>query len=137
MKRRAEFLVEKRDGRLEWLRASKLCRSVHLALLQERIDEPWRAMDIATTVLAALRLRAVRAGTREDAPLRSTDLADAVQQVLVANGMRLAAHAYGRVRSERARRRAALQVQGLPGDRGAGSEPLPDTGGLSTGRFEA
>ena len=32
VKRQAEFLVRKRDGRCEWLRATKLARSIHAAL---------------------------------------------------------------------------------------------------------
>ena len=32
---RASFLVEKRDGRVERLRATKLGRSIHLALLAD------------------------------------------------------------------------------------------------------
>ena len=44
MKRRTEHLVEKRDGRREFLRATKLARSVHLALYEIGVDEDWRAL---------------------------------------------------------------------------------------------
>jgi hypothetical protein len=44
MKRRTEHLVEKRDGRTEFLRATKLARSIHLAMHSVGVDEDWRAL---------------------------------------------------------------------------------------------
>jgi hypothetical protein len=66
MKRRTEHLVEKRDGRREYLRATKLARSIHLALCGVGVDEDWRALELANVVLEGLRRR------------RSDDDADAV-----------------------------------------------------------
>ena len=57
MKRRTEHLVEKRDGRTEFLRATKLARSIHLALHSTGVDEDWRALEVTSTVLAGLRDR--------------------------------------------------------------------------------
>ena len=57
MKRRTEHLVEKRDGRREYLRATKLARSIHLALFEIGVDEDWRALELATVVLEGLRTR--------------------------------------------------------------------------------
>ena len=54
MKRRSEHLVQKRDGRTEFLRATKLARSIHLALQSVGVDEDWRALDVSTAVLAGL-----------------------------------------------------------------------------------
>ena len=45
MKRRTEHLVEKRDGRTEFVRATKLARSIHLALSSVGVDEDWRAIE--------------------------------------------------------------------------------------------
>jgi hypothetical protein len=112
MKRRVEFLVEKRDGRLEWLRASKLARSIHLAFLGSGVNEDWRALDVATAVLAGLRER--RAGEerqgRQPATLKTAELADAVQHVLVATGAPTAAAAYGAVSAQRSRQRRSLEA---------------------------
>lgn len=108
MKRRAEFLVEKRDGRREWLRASKLARSIHLALLSVHAAEGWRAVDLAEAVLAGIRGRIRRDTGHELAPLVTAELAEAVQQVLLATGFSTAAYAYARVGAERRRRKAVL-----------------------------
>ena len=112
MKRRVEFLVEKRDGRTEWLRASKLARSIHLALLGAGVNEDWRALDVASAVLAGLRERRAteeRQG-RAVAMLKTADLADAVQHVLVATGAPMAAAAYGAVAVQRSRQRRSLEA---------------------------
>lgn len=112
MKRRPEFLVAKRDGRTEWLRATKLARSVHLALQGSGIDEDWRALEIASAVLAGLRARHdLQACSGRPVCLLSTgELADAVQEVLVAIGQPRAAAAYGAVGAERSRRRRSLSA---------------------------
>ena len=107
MKRRTEFLVEKRDGRRVWLRASKLARSIFLALQSAEIDEPWRAMDLASSVLTGLRSK-----HGDDAVLTTDLLAEAVQRVLEATGFQVAAGAYDRVGAERRRRRVALSPVG-------------------------
>ena len=110
MKRQAEFLVEKRDGRTEWLRATKLARSVHLALRSSGVDEDWRALEVANAVLIGLRQKRAH-GLADGASLPSlstTELADAVQHVLVATGHPAAAAAFGAVGCDRHRRRAAF-----------------------------
>jgi hypothetical protein len=127
MKRRAEFLVEKRDGRTEWLRATKLARSIQLALHSAGVDEDWRALEIASAVLMGLRGRraaATAAGTAAG-PLRTAELADAVQHVLVVTGQPAAAAAYGAVAVERSRRRQAIEAVSRSALLGAA--PLGDT----------
>ena len=57
MKRRAEHLVEKRDGRTEWLRTTKLARSVHQALCSVGVNEDWRALEVANAVIQGVRAR--------------------------------------------------------------------------------
>lgn len=121
MKRRAEHLVQKRDGRREYLRATKLARSIHLALQSVGIDEDWRALELANVVLMALRQKQDAAGAAEAAVvsagmLTTTDLADAVQHLLVVTGQPAAAVAYGAVAAERSRRRQSLAVLGRSAD---------------------
>lgn len=120
MKRRTEHLVEKRDGRTEFLRATKLARSIHLALHSVGVDEDWRALELANVLLLALREKrhAVPRGT-EIAMLTTADIADAVQHVLVVTGQPQAAVAYGAVAAERTRRRRSLATLGRFGDAAA------------------
>lgn len=106
MRRRADCLVEKRDGRREWLRASKLARSIHLALQAAGAPEPWRALEVAEAVLVGLRHRRA-----EGLSLPTAMLADGVSRVLLAIGYPVAALQYERVGAELRRRRAALQAQ--------------------------
>jgi hypothetical protein len=111
MKRRAEFLVEKRDGRREWLRATKLARSIHLALSASGASEPWRAIDLAEAVLGALRLRRVERGQGgDDGTLSTLEISDAVQHALIATGFGAAAWSFTRVGAERRRRGALLSL---------------------------
>ena len=139
MKRRSEHLVQKRDGRTEFLRATKLARSIHLALQSVGVDEDWRAIEIGAAVLAGVRQRSdlpSKAGSavssdsastvHEAEPLVGDDgsvprrgvtlttemLADAVQRVLVANGQAAAAVAFGAVATERSRRRSSMARMG-------------------------
>jgi hypothetical protein len=127
MKRRTEHLVEKRDGRREFLRATKLARSIHLALYEIGVDEDWRALELASVVLEGLRSRqredASKAGgklggvkTTEPVVLRADDIADAVQHLLVVTGQPAAAVSYGAVRAERVRRRDAVATMAPPAD---------------------
>ena len=135
MKRRSEHLVQKRDGRLEFLRSTKLARSIHLALRSVGVDEDWRALEITTAVLTGLRVRqgVIAAGggisgssipvssapaSGGDGPpvLTTTELATAVQHVLVATGHPAAAVAFDAVAIERLRRRSVL----ASADRGLG-----------------
>ena len=108
MKRRAEFLVEKRDGRREWLRATKLTHSILRAFGSVDADlpnagEPWRAMDVACSVLTGLR------SLHGENEVLTTDLlAEAVPRVLLATGHASAASAYENVGAEQQRRRRAL-----------------------------
>ncbi|MBL9080028.1 MAG: hypothetical protein JNL08_21225 [Planctomycetes bacterium] len=112
MKRRTEHLVEKRDGRTEFLRATKLARSIHLALHSVGVDEDWRALELANVLLLALREK------RSDVtvPLSTNEIADAVQHLLVVTGQPSAAVAYGAVAAERKRRRRSLATLGRFGD---------------------
>lgn len=112
MKRRAEFLVEKRDGRREWLRATKLARSIHLALAAIGAGEAWRAVDLAETVLTALRKRNALRG--DGGSLSTIEIADAVQQVLIATGFPGAAWAFTQVGAERRRRSVLLALERQP-----------------------
>ena len=108
MKRRTEHLVEKRDGRREFLRATKLARSIHLALFDIGVDEDWRALELAMVLLEGLRDKRSRGGEVGDVVLTTTELADAVQHVLVVTGQPAAAVSYGAVRAERLRRRQSV-----------------------------
>ena len=118
MKRRTEHLVEKRDGRREFLRATKLARSIHLALFEIGVDEDWRALELATVVLEGLRTR--RTGDPEASVpggslvLSSGEIADAVQHLLVVTGQPAAAVSYGAVQAERGRRRQAVATMEMP-----------------------
>ncbi len=112
MKRRSEHLVKKRDGRMEFLRATKLARSVHLALQSVGVDEDWRALDVTTAVLAGLRARREQVLLDGAPVLSTTELASAVQGVLVANGHAAAAVAFEATQKDRALRRAMLSSRG-------------------------
>lgn len=108
MKRRTEHLVEKRDGRREFLRATKLARSVHLALYAIGVDEDWRAIDVASAVLEGLRHRRKNEGEVGPVVLTTLEIADSVQHLLVVTGQPAAAVSYGAVQAERARRRQSV-----------------------------
>ncbi|MBL8756724.1 MAG: hypothetical protein JNK15_25735 [Planctomycetes bacterium] len=124
MKRRAEHLVNKRDGRREYLRATKLARSIHLALHSVGVDEDWRALELANVVLAALRTKKRPDGASEDdVMLSTTEIGDAVQHVLVVTGQPQAAVAFGAVAAERSRRRSSLAL--LSRNAAFGDAPLP------------
>ncbi len=142
MRRRTEHLVRKRDGRTEFLRATKLARSIHLALHSVGVDEDWRALEVANVVLQALRQKrsgdvdgAVSAAAGETALaglLSTTEISDAVQHLLVVTGQPSAAVAYGAVAAERTRRRRSLATIGRFGDSGIPVAPIP--GGTLHGR---
>lgn len=115
MKRRTEHLVEKRDGRREFLRATKLARSVHLALFEIGVDEDWRALELATVVLEGLRQKRAAKSDKValsvgQVVLTTAEIADAVQHLLVVTGQPTAAVAYGAVQAERSRRRQLVGV---------------------------
>ena len=112
MKRRSEHLVQKRDGRQEFLRATKLARSVHLALQSVGVDEDWRALEITSAVLTGLRCRRSSLADAGVAVLSTIELAAAVQGVLVANGHAAAAVAFEAMQKERCMRRAILSPEG-------------------------
>ena len=103
MKRRKEHLVEKRDGRSEFLRSTKLARSIDQAMRSVGVDEGWRALELAGVVLVALKQRAEeRSSTKASGAvathtglLTTAEIADAVQHVLVVTGQPNAAVAYG------------------------------------------
>lgn len=112
MKRRSEHLVRKRDGRTEFLRATKLARSVHLALQSVGVDEDWRALEVTTAVLTGLRCRREAVAEGEAGVLSTVELASAVQGVLVANGHAAAAVAFEAMQRERTLRRQMLSPTG-------------------------
>lgn len=118
MKRRTEHLVEKRDGRREYLRATKLARSIHLALFEIGVDEDWRALELATVVLEGLRTRRrdekESASRRDPLVLNTVEIADAVQHLLVVTGQPAAAVSYGAVQAERGRRRQSVATMAPP-----------------------
>ena len=133
MKRQASFRVRKRDGRVEWMRASKLSRSIALALtaaeslVDERapqvafsVDDPggglvtecqedWRAIDMATAVITGL-CGELDDSSDEIAKWTAERIAQAVQQVLSATGYEAAATAYARARDIQSRRRGVLHA---------------------------
>lgn len=130
MRRRSEHLVRKRDGRTEFLRATKLARSIHLALHSVGVDEDWRALELANVVLQALRQKreATVVGTDAGATavmLTTTELSDAVQHLLVVTGQPTAAVAYGAVAAERVRRRRSLATLGRVTEFGIPMAHLP------------
>jgi hypothetical protein len=112
MKRRAEFLVRKRDGRKEWLRATKLGRSIQLAAAAatagDVIVEEWWALELTEAVLQGLRQK-----RRKDEVLTTARLSQAVQQVFVATGFPQAAEVYRRAGAEQRHRRAVLWTRRL------------------------
>jgi len=103
VKRQAGFLIEKRDGRREWLRTTKLARSLHAALAESGVDDEWLAIDLAGVVVADARSRAAAAPC-----LSTAALAEAAVRVLLAAGQPRAAAAYQSVGRERTRRRLVL-----------------------------
>ena len=125
MKRSAEYLVSKRDGRQEWLRATKLARSIERALTATATGEAWQAVQIAETVIAGLHRRLACEGGSAgdaDAELLTTDLiARAVERVLYATGFVRAAVHYTETRGERERRRRILSSRSLSGSLRASS----------------
>ena len=138
MKRRTEQLVEKRDGRREFLRATKLARSIHLALFEIGVDEDWRALELATVGLEGLRTR--RTGDPEASVpggslvLSSGEIADAVQHLLVVTGQPAAAVSYGAVQAERGRRRQAVATMEPPSPTAA-PRSTPTAGDRLGGRW--
>ena len=114
MKRATGYRVKKRDGRSEWLRATKLARSIGLAIAASRGEEfdlsssgftgeDWRTADLTAAILTGLRNQH---GTNH--PLPTSVIADAVQQVLLATGFPCAAEEYARMSGEQQRRRTTL-----------------------------
>lgn len=134
MKRRTEHLVRKRDGRTEFLRTTKLARSIHFALHSVGVDEDWRAIELANVVLHALRVK--RTGEVPDATVLSTaEVADAVQHLLVVTGQPAAAVAYGAVAAERTRRRRSLATIGRCGIGAAATMPAATDGTIDPVRL--
>lgn len=125
MKRRTEHLVQKRDGRREFLRATKLARSIHLALHSVGVDEDWRALEIANVTLQALRQkRSASGGDTEPMVLTTSEIADAVQHLLVVTGQPNAAVAFGAVAAERSRRRASIALLRPQVEAGFAADPV-------------
>ncbi len=112
MKRSAEYLVCKRDGRQEWLRATKLARSIEQALIASGTGEAWQALEIAETVIAGLRRRVARGDgsppADDLATLDTATIARTVERVLYATGFMRAAVCYTATRAERDRRQRLI-----------------------------
>ena len=112
MKRRAEFLVKKRDGRKEWLRATKLGRSIQraaeAATAGDVLVEQWWAMELTAAVLQGLRQKCGRGEL-----LTTACLAEAVEQVFLATGFPQAAEAYRQAGAAQRHRRTVLEVRRL------------------------
>lgn len=115
MKRRAEYLVSKRDGRREWLRATKLGRS--LAAAMEAVgDESAHvaAIELASAVLEAVRRRDEITAGVDGAPagaprVTTAELAALAERALFVSGRPDAAVRYAAARDQR-RRRATVVV---------------------------
>ena len=116
MKRRAEYLVRKRDGRKEWLRASKLARSIRLAARAATASDAdghagiddWWALECTTRVLHGLH-----EDLGKGKVLTTAALARAVQRVFQAADFPQAAVAYRTAGAEQRRRRAVLRARKL------------------------
>ncbi len=93
MKRQAEFLVTKRDGRREWLRATKLAHSIHASLAAAGVVTRERSLDLATEIVGLLRQG------RGDDMLATDRIAEMVRRVLIERGYSLAALLYVEVRA--------------------------------------
>ena len=138
MKRRAEFLVTKRDGRKEWLRATKLGRSIQraaeAATAGDVIVEQWWAMELTAAVLQGLRQKCGRGEV-----LTTACLADAVEQVFLATGFPQAAAAYRQAGAAQRHRRTVLETQRLTDSAAVGpaagilSAPLGQRGEMASG----
>jgi hypothetical protein len=132
VKRRPEHLVQKRDGRREFLRATKLARSIHLALHSVGVDEDWRALELANVVLQALRQkREALAAPGEHVVLTTSEIGDAVQHLLVVTGQPTAAVSFGAVAAERTRRRQSIVTMSRDA---ALQQPVGAAAGDSPGR---
>jgi hypothetical protein len=138
MKRRTEHLVLKRDGRREFLRATKLARTIHLALHSVGIDEDWRALEVANAVLTGLRQKRKGEIPADEMVLTTAEIADAAQHLLVITGQAPAAVAYGAVAAERGRRRNSLATLGRFTDQQVAAPPAvigaPAIGAPAAGR---
>ena len=97
---RAEYLVEKRDGRLEAVCATKLARSILAALGSSA--ELGDAMELSRRVLGSIGHERV---------VRAAVLADAVEDALCSAGFTQAAGAFARAGRNR-RRRRVLAAEG-------------------------
>ncbi|HEX6811129.1 MAG TPA: hypothetical protein VF384_05875 [Planctomycetota bacterium] len=101
------------------MRATKLARSIHLALHSVGVDEDWRAIELANVTLQALRQKRADAAGEEPVVLTTSELSDAVQHLLVVTGQPAAAVAYGAVAAERTRRRRSMAACGRVAEFGA------------------
>lgn len=153
MKRQARFRVRKRDGRVEWMRASKLARSIGLALTAAEslvdgrttqvafsVDDPggalvtecpedWRAIDMATAVITGL-CGELDGSSDEVAKWTAERIAQAVQKVLSATGYEAAATAYARASDIQSRRRGVLH-SAMPSMNADHAQGIEDTGVLA------
>jgi hypothetical protein len=106
VKPRADFRIERRDGRCEWLRTSKLARSLRAALCAAGEGEPGGELD--SLELAAEVVSALRAGAEPAVPLHAEQVAAAAARALCARGFLRSAGLYLEFRAARAHRQRAL-----------------------------
>lgn len=115
MKRNEACLVQKRDGRREWLRATKLARSIQSALGDGAAGcgggGVADAFELASAVLADLGRRSGSAPHRtaqSESIVTTVEIAACVERMLFASGHARAATRYAAVRDDRARRTRAV-----------------------------
>ncbi|MBK8977911.1 MAG: hypothetical protein IPM29_18550 [Planctomycetes bacterium] len=130
MRTRSEFLIWKRDGRAEALRATKLARSLEAALRAAGEGEAWTALELAEAILRSLRCARIRRAA--DAPLTSAaELAELAVAGLWAAGFTGAARAFAAA-GVRQRARTALLAE-----RSVGADTLGGVAGAAHRRDPA
>lgn len=119
MKRNASYLVQKRDGSREWLRATKLARSIQAALDDEGAVGFGDAFELAAAVLRDLALRRAQ-GPRPDgvddgeAVVTTAEIATRVERILFASGHPRAALRYVAARAANLRRAQTIATRSSP-----------------------
>ncbi|MGE0141706.1 MAG: hypothetical protein AB7I19_02310 [Planctomycetota bacterium] len=127
MKRNVQFLIQKRDGRSEWLRASKIARSLQRACEAAGVPD-CDVFDLTAKVMRDLSTRATIAapssgdrstagsggssapgsGAAESIALTADAVAASVTRVLYASGLTTAATCYVVAARERSARKQVL-----------------------------
>ncbi|MCC6781404.1 MAG: hypothetical protein IT457_01075 [Planctomycetes bacterium] len=119
MKRNASYLVQKRDGSREWLRATKLARSIQAALDEDGALGFGDAFELAAAVLRDLALRRAQGPRRDhvgdgEAAVTTAEIATRVERILFASGHARAALRYVAARAANLRRAQALATRTSP-----------------------